>query len=49
MSFIDRRNGEWVVATRRLSPRLLRELLVLGGEQTQAWFASLDPVALAPR
>jgi uncharacterized protein (TIGR03083 family) len=44
-AFIDRRNAEWVIATRRLSPRVLQSLLELGGRESQALFESLDPLA----
>ncbi len=40
--FIDRQNGQWVEATRRLSPRVLRWLLESTAGETQAYFASLD-------
>jgi uncharacterized protein (TIGR03083 family) len=46
VAFINRLNGEWVQAMRRLSPRLVCELLRSGGDATQALFASLDPYAL---
>ena len=46
VAFINRRNGEWVQAARRISPRLLCELLRFTGEQANALFASLDPFAL---
>ena len=45
-SFIDRRNAEWVTAMRRLSPRVLRSLLELGGQETLRLFQSVDPFAL---
>lgn len=44
--FIDRRNREWVVATRRLSPRVIRSLLGWSAAETQALFEALDPYAL---
>jgi uncharacterized protein (TIGR03083 family) len=43
---IDRRNAEWVAAMRRLSPRVVRSLLELGGQETQRLFESVDPFAL---
>jgi len=43
---IDRQNAVWVTGTRRMSPELLIELLALTGEQTEAYFASLDLTAL---
>ena len=39
---IDRQNAVWVAGTRRISPRLLIELLHLTGELTEAYFHSLD-------
>lgn len=43
---IDRQNDRWVRATRRLSPRLIGQLLALTGEWTAAYFATLDPMAI---
>jgi hypothetical protein len=43
---IDRQNAVWVTGTRRMSPRLLIELLEMTGEQTEAYFSSLDMTAL---
>jgi uncharacterized protein (TIGR03083 family) len=45
-SYIDRRNEEWVIAMRRLSPRVIRSLLELSGEETQQLFQTIDPFAL---
>jgi len=45
-AYIDRRNGEWVAATRRLSPAVIRSLLDLGGRETQGLFASIDPLGI---
>jgi uncharacterized protein (TIGR03083 family) len=42
---VDRRNHDWVVATRRLSPRVIRSLLEWSGDQTQRFFETLDPFA----
>lgn len=39
---IDQQNEVWVGATRRLSPRLLIDLIRLTGEQTDAYFRQLD-------
>jgi uncharacterized protein (TIGR03083 family) len=39
---IDRQNAVWVAGARRMSPRLLIELLGLTGKWTQEYFASLD-------
>jgi uncharacterized protein (TIGR03083 family) len=44
--YIDRRNAEWVTASRRLSPRVVRSLLEFGGQETQRLFESLDPFAI---
>jgi uncharacterized protein (TIGR03083 family) len=48
VTFINRINDEWVRATRRLSPRVVCDLLRSSGEQTYALFASLDMFALGP-
>jgi uncharacterized protein (TIGR03083 family) len=45
-TYIDRRNAEWVAATRRLSPGVIRSLLAFGGLETQRFFGSVDPFAL---
>jgi uncharacterized protein (TIGR03083 family) len=42
IAFIDGRNGVWVDALRRLSPRLLRDLLALTGEQLTAFLPDID-------
>jgi uncharacterized protein (TIGR03083 family) len=46
IELVDRLNAEWVLATRRMSPRLLREMLSLTGPEVEACFASLDPMAM---
>lgn len=46
LAWINRQNNIWVEATRRLSPRLLIDLLRWSGEQTQAYWQSLDVDAL---
>jgi uncharacterized protein (TIGR03083 family) len=43
---VNHLNAVWVEATRRISPRLLCDLLQTVGEQSCAHFASLDPYAL---
>ena len=43
---IDRQNAVWVAGVRRISPRLLIELLEMTGELTEAYFTSLDMTAL---
>jgi uncharacterized protein (TIGR03083 family) len=42
VAFIDGRNGVWVEALRRLSPRLLRDLLAMTGEQLTAFLPEID-------
>jgi uncharacterized protein (TIGR03083 family) len=46
LEFINRQNETWVAAARRLSPRLLIDLLRWSGGETQAYFESLDMFAL---
>ncbi len=46
IAFINRQNDTWVRAMRRLSPRVLVDFLRISGEQTQAVFASLDPMSV---
>ena len=43
--FINRQNEQWVETTRRLSPRIIIDLLEWSGRETQAHFESLDPDA----
>jgi len=43
---IDRQNDLWVRATRRISPRLLGDLLRFTGDATAAYFAQVDGSAL---
>ncbi len=43
LEFINRQNEAWVEATRRLSPRVIVDMLEWTGNQTQAYFESLDP------
>jgi len=43
VAWINERNEEWVRATRRMSPRLLCDLLEHLGAQVCEYFASLDP------
>lgn len=45
LEFINRQNETWVAAARRLSPRLLIDLLRWSGGETQAYFESLDMFA----
>ncbi|HEX4168188.1 MAG TPA: maleylpyruvate isomerase family mycothiol-dependent enzyme [Bryobacteraceae bacterium] len=46
VELVDRLNAEWVLAARRISPRLLRELLAFSGPEVEKCFASLDPLAM---
>jgi uncharacterized protein (TIGR03083 family) len=46
---LDRLNQTWVEAARRISPRLLCELLAFTGEATWRYLASLDPSAVEAR
>jgi uncharacterized protein (TIGR03083 family) len=46
VAFINGLNESWVTAARRLSPRVLCDLLAQSGPQIEAHFASLDPFAL---
>ncbi len=39
-------NAEWVLAMRRMSPRLLQAFLAFTGPEVEAWFASLHPMAM---
>ena len=42
VALVNRLNEEWVVAARRISPRLLIELLALLGPTAEEYFSSLD-------
>jgi uncharacterized protein (TIGR03083 family) len=46
VTLIDTLNEVWVQATRRISPRLLRDLLRYAGTQVHAYFQTLDPYAM---
>ncbi len=46
LEFINRQNEAWVAAGRRLSPRLLMDLLRWSGDETQKYFESLDMFAI---
>jgi uncharacterized protein (TIGR03083 family) len=46
VAFVDRQNAEWVDAMRRISPAVLVALLDLGGQESEAYFRSLDPFAV---
>lgn len=43
LTAINRQNEAWVYATRRMSPKLLLELLRVTGDQTADYFRALDP------
>ena len=47
VEFINRLNADWVAAARRLSPRVIVDLLTVTGPQIAALFASLDPLGPA--
>ena len=44
--YLNRYNEAWVAATRRLSPRVLCDLIETASAEMHAYFASLDPFAL---
>lgn len=46
VAFINERNERWVTATRRISPRLIVDLLAFTGPQVTAFFQSRDPFAM---
>ena len=46
VALINELNDAWVRAARRISPRLLIDLLRFTGPQVEAFFASLDPHAM---
>jgi uncharacterized protein (TIGR03083 family) len=46
VAFINGRNAGWVEATRRISPRLLRELLAFTGEAIAAYLPTVDLEAI---
>jgi uncharacterized protein (TIGR03083 family) len=46
VELVDRLNAEWVLAARRMSPRLLREFLAFSGPEVEKCFACLDPMAM---
>jgi uncharacterized protein (TIGR03083 family) len=47
VAFLNRLNGEWVRAARRLSPAVLIELLAQSGAEYTAYLHTLDPWATA--
>ncbi len=46
VAYLNKSNEGWVRASRRLSARVLLDMLDLSGRQLNAYFASLDPHAL---
>ena len=44
--FINKLNESWIKAARRLSPRVLCDLLAWSGPQLEEYFAALDPHAI---
>ena len=46
LDFINQWNELWVQATRRISPRLLCDLLCFAGDETQRYFEALDLFAI---
>jgi uncharacterized protein (TIGR03083 family) len=46
VNWIDGSNNRWVSATRRISPRVICDLLRFTGDQVSAHFGSVDPDAL---
>ena len=46
IALVNRLNDEWVIAARRLSPRVLCELLSFTGPLVEAYFTSLDPFTI---
>jgi uncharacterized protein (TIGR03083 family) len=46
VALVNRSNSGWVLASRRMSPRLLMDFLAFTGPEVEACFASLDPMAM---
>jgi len=46
VNLVNRLNEEWVIAARRMSPRLIRELLAFTGPEVETYFSSLDMKAM---
>ena len=46
VEFINSWNAQWIAAARRMSPRVLCDLLALTGPQLAEYFASLDPFVM---
>ena len=47
LDYLNRLNSDWVIAMKRLSPRVLIDLLERSGHEYCAYLASLDPFAKA--
>lgn len=47
VAYLNRLNAEWIAATRRLSPRVLMDLLDATAPEVHVYFQSLDPEARA--
>lgn len=45
VAWLNERNAQWVEASRRMSPRVLRGLLAFTGQQVSEYLARLDPFA----
>ena len=48
VTFLNDWNQSWVSATRRMSPRVLIDLLELNGSQMVEYFQGLDPFSMGP-
>ncbi len=46
VAYVNRLNDSWVEAAKRMSPRVLCDLLAHTGRQVDAYFMSLDPFAM---
>jgi hypothetical protein len=46
VDWLNENNHRWVVSTRRISPRLLCDLLKFSGDQVNAYFRTLNPQTL---
>jgi uncharacterized protein (TIGR03083 family) len=47
VAYLNRLNAQWIAASRRLSPRVLTQLLDATAQEVQAYLESLDPMARA--
>jgi uncharacterized protein (TIGR03083 family) len=48
VAFVQQLNREWILASKRLSPRVLVDLMMRADEEVAALFSSLDPNAPSP-